>query len=86
MRFAGPKARTAIATFERAFCGECGSSVLLQAADSEYIQIAAGTLDRPTGLRIAGHWYSHQAGDWDVVPDDGLPRDDELARSERRWT
>ena len=72
--------------FRRAFCGECGSSLLLQAADSEYIQIAAGTLDRPTGLRIAGHWYSHQAGDWDELPDDGLPRDDVLARSERRWT
>jgi hypothetical protein len=50
------------------------------------VSVAVGTLDRPTGLRIAGHWYSHQAGDWDEVPDDGLPRDDELARSERRWT
>ena len=72
--------------FRRAFCGECGSSVLLQAADSEYIRIAAGTLDRPTGLRVAGHWYTQHAGDWDELPDDGLPRDDELARSERRWT
>ena len=72
--------------FRRAFCGECGSSVLLQAADSEYIQIAAGTLDRPTGLRVAGHWYTRHAGDWDELPDDGLPRDDELARSKRRWT
>jgi hypothetical protein len=72
--------------FRRGFCGLCGSSLLLQSSDSEYVSVAVGTLDRPTGLRIAGHWYSHQAGDWDEVPDDGLPRDDELARSERRWT
>ena len=72
--------------FRRGFCSRCGSSLLLQSPDSDYVSVAAGTLDRPTGLRIAGHWYSHQAGDWDVLVDDGLPRDDELARSERRWT
>ncbi len=72
--------------YQRGFCGQCGSSLLLRSADSDYVSIAVGTLDRPTGLHIAGHWYSHQAGDWDVVPDDELPRDDELAHSERRWT
>ena len=72
--------------FRRAFCGDCGSSLLLQAPGSELVQVAAGTLDRPTGLRIAGHWYAHQAGDWDVLCDDGRPRDEELTRSERRWT
>ena len=72
--------------FRRGFCVRCGSSLLLDAPDSEYVSVAVGTLDQPTGLRVAGHWYSHHAGDWDDVPDDGLPRDDELARSERRWT
>ena len=72
--------------FRRGFCVRCGSSLLLDSPESEYVSVAVGTLDQPTGLRVAGHWYSHQAGDWDVVPDDRLPRDDELARSERRWT
>jgi hypothetical protein len=72
--------------YRRGFCGECGSSLFLQAADGDHVHIAAGTLDRPTGLRIEGHWYTHHAGDWDEIPDDGLPRDDALARSERRWT
>lgn len=72
--------------YRRAFCGECGSSLFLRAADSEHVHVAAGTLDRPTGLRVTGHWYTHQAGDWDRLPEDGLPRDDDLARSERRWT
>ena len=35
----------------------------------------AGTLDQPTGLRTIGHWYTHQAGDYYELPDDGLPRD-----------
>lgn len=72
--------------YRRGFCGACGSSLVLEAAGGEYVHIAAGTLDRPTGLRVAGHWYTHQAGDWDEIPDDGLLRDDALARSERRWT
>jgi hypothetical protein len=49
----------------RGFCGECGSSLFWQPAESERINIAAGTLDLPTGLRIAGHWYTRQAGDYD---------------------
>jgi hypothetical protein len=69
----------------RGFCGECGSSLFWQPADSERINIAAGTLDRPTGLEIAGHWYTHQAGDFDEVPADGLPRDSELASYEIPW-
>ena len=57
------------------FCGECGSSLFWQAADAERIHVAVGTLDRPTGLRVAGHWFTHAAGDYDELPDDGLPRD-----------
>lgn len=72
--------------YRRGFCGACGASLLLQAAGTGQIHVAAGTLDRPTGLRIGGHWYTHQAGDWDELPDDGLPRDDDLVRSERRWS
>ena len=69
----------------RGFCGECGSSLFWQPADSDRINIAVGTLDRPTGLQIAGHWYAQQAGDYDELPDDGLPRDTELANFEIPW-
>lgn len=71
--------------FRRGFCGACGSSLFLQ-GPGEHVRVAAGALDRPTGLRVAGHWYAHQAGDWDELPDDGLPYDGELTRSERRWS
>ncbi len=70
---------------ERGFCGECGSSLFWQPADSDRIHIAAGTLDRPTKLVVAGHWYAHQGGDFDELPDDGLPRDSELAGFEIPW-
>jgi hypothetical protein len=58
----------------RGFCGTCSSSLFWQPDGSEHVHIAVGTLDRPTGLRIAGHWYPQHAGDYDVLPEDGLPR------------
>jgi hypothetical protein len=68
----------------RGFCAECGSSLFWKAADAVRIQIAVGTLDRPTGLHIAGHWYTHQAGDYDNVVNDGLTR--EVDPAELRWS
>jgi hypothetical protein len=70
----------------RAFCTECGSSLFWKAEGAERVSIAAGTLDRPTGLRVAAHIYAHQAGDWDELADDGLPRDPDLGRVEIRWS
>lgn len=69
----------------RGFCGECGSSLFWQPAEGGRIHIAAGALDRPTGLKIAGHWYTRHAGDYDVLQSDGLPRDAELAAAEISW-
>lgn len=68
----------------RGFCGECGAGLFWHAADSERINIAAGTLDRPTGLRVAGHWYTHSASDYDELPEDGLPREADPAGL--RWS
>jgi hypothetical protein len=59
----------------RGFCGECGSSLFWEPASGDRIAILAGTLDPPTGLRVAGHWYTRQAGDYYAL-DDSLPRDD----------
>jgi hypothetical protein len=70
----------------RGFCSACGSSLFWQAAGGERVSIAAGTLDGPTRLRVAAHIYTHQAGDWDELPDDGLPRDPELGTLDIRWT
>ena len=58
----------------RGFCAECGSSLFWDAPKRDTISVAAGTLDAPTGLRAAGHWYVSQAGDYYELAADGLPR------------
>jgi hypothetical protein len=70
----------------RGFCVACGSSLFWQAAEAERTSIAVGTLDRPTSLRIAAHIYTHQAEDYDELPDDGLPRDPDSGSIEIRWS
>ena len=70
----------------RGFCADCGSSLFWQAAGAERVSIAAGTLERPTGLRVAAHIYTHQAGDWDELADDGLTRDPDVGGIELRWS
>jgi len=58
----------------RGFCGECGSSLFWDAPGRETVAIAAGSLDEPTGLRLLGHVYVSQAGDYYELADDGLAR------------
>ncbi|MNF24435.1 Glutathione-dependent formaldehyde-activating enzyme [compost metagenome] len=53
-----------IAGFRRGFCQECGSSLFFEEQDGERMSIAAGSLDRPQGLRIAAHIYAAEAGDY----------------------
>ena len=66
----------------RGFCGECGSSLFWDAPGLTTISIAAGTLDGPTGLRVASHWYVSQAADYYRIPDDGLPRHERSGEGE----
>jgi hypothetical protein len=66
----------------RGFCGECGSSLFWDAPGRDYVAIAAGSLDGETGLRVAGHWFTSQKGDWYQLPDDGLPHHQRSAAAE----
>ena len=67
----------------RGFCSECGSSLFWDPPGRERISIAAGTLDEPTGLSTAAHWYVSQASDYYALPADGLPRHDRSGEYER---
>jgi hypothetical protein len=62
----------------RGFCAECGSSLFWDAPRRGTISIAAGSLDEPTGLRLLGHVYVSQAGDYYQLPEDGLARHERL--------
>lgn len=66
----------------RGFCATCGSSLFWDPPGRETVSIAAGTLDGATGLRVAGHWFLSQAGDYYEIPDDGLPHHQRSAESE----
>jgi hypothetical protein len=63
----------------RGFCGECGSSLFWDAPGRPTVSIAAGSVDPPTGLRVAGHVYTVQVADYQELPDDGLPRHERLS-------
>jgi hypothetical protein len=50
---------------QRGFCARCGGSVFWRAdEDPETISIAAGTLDKPTGLRTLAEIYVESRGDY----------------------
>jgi hypothetical protein len=48
----------------RGFCGECGSTMFWKGDGRDYTAIAAGAIDGPTGLRLAGHIFCDDAGDY----------------------
>jgi hypothetical protein len=64
-----------IPRLRRGFCAHCGSSLFFEDIDGERISIAAGTLDRPQGLRIAAHIYAAEKGDYYCI-NDGAPISD----------
>jgi hypothetical protein len=49
---------------KRAFCQVCGSTLFWQGKDRDYVAIAAGTLEGITGLRMEGHIFCDDKGDY----------------------
>lgn len=58
---------------ERGFCPDCGSSLFWHRLGQDKIDVAAGCVDAPTGLLLAGHIYVEDKGDYYQI-DDGLPQ------------
>ncbi|MGI9450149.1 MAG: GFA family protein [Geminicoccaceae bacterium] len=58
---------------KRGFCGHCGSTLFWQGHDADYIAIAAGSIERPTGLSIKAHIFVEDKGDYYDL-DDALPQ------------
>ena len=53
----------------RGFCGTCGANLFWQSSP-ERLSIMAGTLDTPTGLRMAGHIFCADKSDYYEIADD----------------
>jgi hypothetical protein len=64
--------------FDKVFCGECGSAVLVRdPASGEVAMVRLGELDGDPGVRPSAHQFVAYAAAWEPLPDDGLPRYDE---------
>ncbi|AWK87249.1 GFA family protein [Azospirillum thermophilum] len=57
----------------RGFCRTCGSSLFWRGEGSGELEIAAGCLDQPTGLRTLSHTFVASKGDYYEITDD-LPQ------------
>ncbi len=57
----------------RYFCGHCGSPIYWDPLRRDFVVIAAGTLDQPTGLKTAAHIYVADKPDYYEI-EDGLPQ------------
>ena len=49
---------------QRGFCGECGGTLFFDPMKKDYMAIAAGTLDSPTGLKTVVQIHVNSAGDY----------------------
>ena len=58
---------------ERGFCPTCGASLFWRRIGSDHIDVAAGSVDAPTGLTLAAHIHVEDKGDYYQI-DDGLPQ------------
>jgi hypothetical protein len=63
-------------TARRGFCIRCGGNLFWQTPGSNEIYVTAGTLDKPTGLKVAQHIFVGSKSDYYDITD-GLPQKDE---------
>jgi hypothetical protein len=66
-------------TAERGFCATCGSTLFWRAKGLDYVAIAAGSLDSASGLRIEGHIFCADKGDYYEITDGDYRRPERLA-------
>lgn len=53
----------------RGFCGRCGSSLFWKEDGNPHLEIAAGSLDQPTGLATLRHGYVADKADYYEIAD-----------------
>ena len=64
--------------WQKAFCGECGSSLFGRRPDTGEIGIVRlGVIDGDPGVRPQARQFVTSAAAWEPIPDDGLRRFDE---------
>jgi hypothetical protein len=61
------------ANARRGFCERCGSTLFWHGVGRDYISIAAGSIDGPTGLALVQHIHTADKGDYYSL-EDGVPQ------------
>ena len=61
------------AQVRRGFCSVCGSSLFWDPLEQDFVSIAMGAFDGPTGTRLAKHIFVRDKGDYYDLGD-GLPQ------------
>lgn len=59
----------------RGFCSTCGSALFFDPPARDWIAIAMGAFDKPTGTRLEKHIFTADKGDYYAVAD-GLPQEE----------
>lgn len=59
----------------RGFCGTCGSPLFWDPIFRDWIGVAMGAFEAPTGTRLAKHIFTADKGDYYDIGEDGVPRD-----------
>jgi hypothetical protein len=57
----------------RGFCGTCGSSLFFDPLERDWIGVAMGAFDKPTGTRLGVHIHVADRGDYYEIAD-GVPQ------------
>lgn len=60
----------------RGFCATCGSSMFFDPPNRDWIGVAMGAFDGPTGTRLAMHIFVADKGDYYDIAD-GLPQNEQ---------
>jgi hypothetical protein len=59
---------------ERGFCKRCGSKLFWREVGGKALDVNMGSLDAPTGLKLAKHIWARHQGDYYEIGHDGVPR------------
>jgi hypothetical protein len=59
----------------RGFCSRCGSSLFWDPSGKDWISIAMGAIDAPTGTHLEKHIFVAEKGDYYEITD-GLPQNE----------
>jgi hypothetical protein len=65
--------------YAKEFCSACGSALWSRHPDDpEIIAVRLGAFDGDPGIRPSLHQFVAYAAPWEEIPDDGLPRHEEM--------